>query len=374
MFKDQQYDTSTIYDIQDYNIKIFDILIDRTNKIIKIVEDIEKLEELVQDEDIFKDPAIQITLDDFKEILPNYVVTNIVSAMINSDEYNYEPYIQHITRAILHNIDSLFIIYKDEDTISIESNFEYFLGGVEEWAAAVELVRQEEGWGASRGRQKGKAKQRTNKKGEPIEPSPDRPGEPTSGELSAILWQYKIYMPGREGASVQRWSRKSKSFVDVTERYTTKYSETILKRLAHIPIDKAPFWYLLEHGNSIRFDNAVGNKKYPIVSPTHVVQDMERELSKQFRLQLDINLDKIKKAFDENFKKYYETDWDTVDLKVDEWIDINKPDTVPSPNGPKYEKILPLGSGLNAYAYPGGIEQIRRKGQFTKGGRRVIGK
>ena len=202
------------------------------------------------------------------EILKLYTL----QACIASEEYNYEPYINHLMGAVQLNENEIIklkpINTSRPSEIIIDIDFSP-LGLIDEWAYATDAARKALDVGKS-----------------PI-------------GAASKMWAEKIYGAGREGKSVTR--RTKNGNIDVTEKYAEKYESTVLMRLAYLEDNKAPFWYLIEHGN-ISTPMSRGGDPYPIVKPQNFTVAIEKILRTEFVLLFNLYKIEAKKLVDEFFK------------------------------------------------------------------------
>jgi hypothetical protein len=183
----------------------------------------------------------------------NFLVTEAVRAIVITQEFNYDLYVNHLLSAMEANQKKLIAIHPrvGEKAIIVKVSFN-ILGKPEQWGKAIKAYRQQKGLGKSRG----------------------QIGE--YGELSSHFWREKYYGSAREGTQVKKIYKTSRPSRDVTKKYKGKYRETIAGRLAILPSNKAPFWYLIEHGNA---DVSLGidpeGVPYPTFGPTNFVRNTE---------------------------------------------------------------------------------------------------
>jgi hypothetical protein len=188
------------------------------------------------------------------EILRAYTL----KACIDSEEYNYPPYINHLMGALKSNENEIIKLlptkapYLSGNSV-VKVDFSV-LGGIEEWADITETVRGVLGVGKSK------------------------------IEAASRMWREKIYRAGREGGKVPRRIKNKEGgydVVDITADYVDRYAMTIDLRLSYLPGNKAPFWYLIEYGNASSAMSR-GGKAYPIVKAQNFVDTIEKVIQAEF--------------------------------------------------------------------------------------------
>ncbi len=97
-------------------------------------------------------------------------------------------------------------------------------------------------------------------------------GGHTGTAQAPAIWRYGIYTP----ASFWRGGKGSKVYKSLPS-----YEEVISERLDAWG-DKAPYWYLIEHGN------AGGGREFPTVRPTNFLKTLARAISKLQRIASDV--------------------------------------------------------------------------------------
>jgi hypothetical protein len=199
--------------------------------------------------------AFAASLEKINQIAIDVLIRRAVEAAIETEEYNYDLYINHLITALNLNRNELITItpIKDAFKASIKINLNP-LGGIEEWGAAVNNVREDKNLGKTKG-------------------------------AASKIWKEKIYRVDREGGKVYKYfkgrGKDSKTELkDITERYVGKYKETIEARLSRLDPKKAPFWHLINEGNvSIGLGKG---EPYPSFSGTYFVHHTELELQRRF--------------------------------------------------------------------------------------------
>jgi hypothetical protein len=209
----------------------------------------------------------------------------------------------HLLEAIRINQDSLIYIKMDESFIEpIVALDLSVLGGVELWEAVVKEVRKENAWGKTRGF--------------PItdHATETYPNESTEyNDLASRMWAEKIYGVDREGKQIKKVIKKkskkgkiSEVVTDTTEKYIGKYISTVMERLAFLPRDKAPYWYIIEHGNAggVPGFEDIGTA-YPTVPPSRISDRIETNIKAIFKSVFANRLERVEeemvKVFAEEF-------------------------------------------------------------------------
>lgn len=250
-------------------------------------------------------------MDYLSNIYKDVVRTTIMAACMESVEYNYDLYVNHLLTAVDLNLDGNMIVIDqpsnyDRPAIRVDLSV---LGSIDQWADAVVATREAMGMGKMHSRDIG---------------------------IASEKWARYIYGVDREGRTVTRTKKvkgeggESKTeTVDVTDKYRGKYRETITTRLSLLPVDKAPFWYLLEHGNT-GGGMGDGGTPYPAVHPLYMERKIKAALILEFKNAYDrfkeeaedIISNTIREDFDLSLGDYEEIDDDYV-VKIDkEVLDI----------------------------------------------------
>lgn len=97
-------------------------------------------------------------------------------------------------------------------------------------------------------------------------------GGHTGTEIAPAIWKYGIYTP----ISFWKGGKGSRVF-----RNLPSYDEVISERLEAWG-DKAPYWYLIEHGN------AGGGREFPSVKPTNFIKNLSRAVKKAESAVIDV--------------------------------------------------------------------------------------
>ena len=189
----------------------------------------------------------------------NFLIIEAVRATVATQEFNYDLYVQHLLGAMEANKESLIGIIprkqKRQVEVKINANF---LGKPEEWGKAIKAYREQ--------RNLGKVSKQNKKVGSKI-------------------WKEKVYGVGREGGQVKRYYKRKEANIDVTDKYKNLYRETVEGRLAILSGNKAPFWYLIEHGNAQAGDKLkldTDGVPYPSFGPTNFVRNSEKAIASAF--------------------------------------------------------------------------------------------
>ncbi len=188
----------------------------------------------------------------------NFLVTAAVKAVVATQEFNYDLYIEQLLSAMEANKETLIgiIPYVRKKAIEVKVGLNS-LGKPEEWGKAIKDYRGQ--------RSLGKITK-------------------LNVDIGSKIWKEKIYGVGREGGQVKR-SYKETGSKDVNSKYKDLYRDTIIGRLANVPSDKAPFWYLIEHGNAekgkkLKLDT--DGVPYPVFGATNFVRNTEEAVTSAF--------------------------------------------------------------------------------------------
>lgn len=264
---------------------VLENLANKAEKLVDIAEIVNNIEDEIERNSFVEKQAFILTLNQMQSELPNILTAGILESCIRSKEFNYPPFISHLTDVALKNIDDILTFEpgSDPDKINIEVKFD-ILGTADEWAEIAKSVRAEHGWGKSRGAQ--------------------YEGE----DLASRKWR-EIYQVDREGKKVtkkhitknKKTGKTTVKVIDMTERLRGKYTDTIKERLSLIP-NKAPYWYIIEHGNSVQFGGGSG-VPYPEVAPVNMSSIIENKLQNIFDKTVQTYKDKAEELFLEDFYK-----------------------------------------------------------------------
>lgn len=146
-------------------------------------------------------------------------------------------------------MDELYVVIPNEKTkrVWIFIDIEKYAGNVNEYFEAVELAKTQGGFGK--------------------EADPDK---------ASIFWRDNIYKPARE-ASVGRPSKQG-------SLQRQQYWTTIALRVGNMA-EKAPWWYILEHGNN--FIAKGEGQPYPSHGAQRFVEISERIIQEIFNQAID---------------------------------------------------------------------------------------
>lgn len=194
-----------------------------------------------------------------------FLTTEALKSIVASEEFNYDLYVDHFLTALEINEQEIIGIIPHENTqqVQVKINLDP-LGDVEDWGKAIKAYREQAGLGKIKAHALDKQKGAT---------------------VSSKVWAEKIYGVEREGISVSKYFKKTEQRRDITERYRGKYRETVAGRLANIPggESKAPFWYLIEHGNAdVNMGLDADGVPYPVYGPTNFRRNSELAILKAF--------------------------------------------------------------------------------------------
>jgi len=240
---------------------LFNKISNRSSIIIKAVNKIDNVLDIEYSRNIINKIAFHQALLFIKSKAAEILILSFEEAAMSTEEYNYDLYLNRLASALFSHAEEIITFMPIANTIKFGLNLES-LGTVDEWEAAVEKVRNE------------------------------ILGTTSDPEVASRMWEEKIYKTGREGKSIYRTKKvKDKRYksgyreekVDVTDRYRGKYRETIAMRLSFISPDKAPFWYLIEHGN-IGIGFARGGTEYPSNPPARVIDSIADNLYQYFEV------------------------------------------------------------------------------------------
>lgn len=247
-------------DVERDERKLLKRLGENADTLSNILEDVDKTLDKVKYENTVYNMAFMNALNFIQSHALDAVVVAAKLGCIGSKEFNYFPYIEHLTSAIKNNTEGLVeiipLVEKKDVEIKLNLNI---LGNINMWADAVQTVRnnlQELG---------------LSKRAYVSEPA-----------AASRMWREKIYRTGREGGKVSRTRKKKdgkEEKIDVTSQYKDRYKNTVLARLGEIPRGKAPYWYLIEHGNvNITMSPNRGGVAYPTFEGTHFTEVARNKL------------------------------------------------------------------------------------------------
>jgi hypothetical protein len=262
-------------DIRQLRENLFAKISNRCHVLTKTLQKVEGIESYEAGRDIVEGLACIEALNYMKSgtIILDTILYAFIDACYQTKEYNYDLYIERLTSAIRANYNEIVFLSSDGKNVSFRINLDP-LGDITEWAAAVEATREALGIGKVAERDMA---------------------------MASHMWMEKIYKTGREGRTIHRTKKvkgeggKSEtSMVDVTEKYVMKYRQTIEMRLSLIPSNHAPFWYLIVHGNADA-PFGEGGTPYPNVTPSNVIQEIDRTLTQVYEMAYTTYLAKADK-------------------------------------------------------------------------------
>jgi len=216
-----------------------------------------------------------------KSVATKVLIESALRACVQTGEYNYPPFTSKLTAAIINNGPSIFGAFFADEKIKIDL---FPLGHADQWVAAANAVRLRYNIGESR------------KAGRSI------------GNMPAAykFWMEKIYKPAREGQPVpekprqvslspemQRMGRLLKPKVSADQQ--EKYDKVIKDRLAQFSNREAPFWQIINYGNTT-VGHGGKSAPYPLFEPTNFVGDAEKILTSLFRESISIWEPKVEAA------------------------------------------------------------------------------
>lgn len=187
------------------------------------------------------------TMNFLSENYDKIILKTVIESANKTKEYSYEPYLVHLIGAININMEKLITMEKPSDSWSPPGWKIDFspLGTVDEWAAIVDAIRK------------------LIQLKRPYNPSFKDIGRV---DLASKKWK-EYYQADREGGD---------------KKYSGKYANTVALRLALTPKDKAPFWYLIEHGNASNSGMPGDGIPYPKFAATDMQKEIRTQLSREF--------------------------------------------------------------------------------------------
>lgn len=224
------------------------------------VLDLDRTLTIIEKEDIIFNKAFLEASDFVKNYAIDYLQLEVRKAAAVSKEYDYPPFLIRLLEAIrIHQNEILQIVpHREREEVEVIIDMSP-LGDIDEYVQVVRKAKEALGLG---------------KIGDSL--------------AASKIWREKIYRVDREGGTVPRTRKDRKtgsiSVEDVTSKYKGKYERTILTRLAFLSADKAPYWYLLEHGTT--GDIGTRSKRgtpYPSFGPTNFVSKSEFAIAKAFK-------------------------------------------------------------------------------------------
>jgi hypothetical protein len=164
-----------------------------------------------------------------------FLITAATDALQRVPEFNHPIYSVDLLNACSDNRSITISLAENKVVVTI--NLNETAGNIEEYAAAVAAARKVLDANKAESNKFG---------GKNI----------TSGKLASKMWFEKIYSVDRLGKSNvprKRYNRSTKEYeiINVADKYQGKYLETMaLRKSYYMSGHPAPWWYLLEHGNT----------------------------------------------------------------------------------------------------------------------------
>jgi hypothetical protein len=247
-----------------------------------------------------KSIAFSNAVDYVSNYAQQFIINQANLACESSVEFNYLPFVSRLTSAISENFDELIEINYNTDLNSLTFDIimhPQVLGNIEEYAQAVEKVREE------------------IRSESPL-------AMKSSPDMRSHFWKEKLYGAAREGNTVKRRKKKrggaisikdgraifeegESEEIDKTQEYIQKYEETIIKRLSYCSSGKAPFWELIDSGNSIEMSSDIDGKAYPSVRPTNFISTTRYTIKEAFKNAYK----EFQKIIDEKYSELFKSDW-----------------------------------------------------------------
>jgi hypothetical protein len=216
--------------------------------------------------------------DEGTESIALRVLTQVaLDACAESKEYDYGLFTKRLTGAIIANADNIFRVFIAGKKINIDLSPLGFTG---QWIAAAAAARQKFDIGKSR-----LAKKRIG-----------------GVHAASQFWMEKIYKPAREGKAIPQKRKKSELPPSleasghllqpkVATSPKEKYDKIIKERLSYFSEKQAPFWEILDKGNTT-IKGGEGTP-YPIFGPTEFVDKAAKILTALFRQSISIYEPKV---------------------------------------------------------------------------------
>ena len=226
-----------------------------------------------------------------------------LEACVKTGEFNYEPYVSHLLNAIDSHIDKIIKIDmrtgRGAPPKELKMKLDFTpLGTISSWISAITSFR-----GGKLGRTRGITKWKGK--------GSSRRGQ----DLASSMWREKIYMVDREGGQVIRLKKRTTvnkktgeertttETINETAKFKGKYGETIRGRLSYLEPGTAPYWYLIEHGNSLlQFG---GGTPYPKFAPTNFIRETELLFMEMWKRAYGQMVGKVEKVITSEFYKAY---------------------------------------------------------------------
>lgn len=214
------------------------------------------LAQIRDDNVIIKDAFLKVVEKAIPK-LNEYFMEQVVAGAMRSGEYAYGPYLQQLVKAAKNVTITPSLDKTNRFIIKVDTSK---FGHIDEWATAVKATRRQ-------------LEAESNSKFK------NKKARKFNIDLASHMWKEKIYRPAREGSTYSKriYDRKTRSYSEATLGDTGKYDRTIELRLANLPDSShAPFWYLLEHGNTNVKTLSAGGTPYPVVQPQRIVEKFTR--------------------------------------------------------------------------------------------------
>lgn len=219
-------------------------------------------------EDAIYDIAFAKALERAGKIATSILITNALDAIQSTDEYKIPEYTLGLFKAI-RDPKTIEVVRKGKKSILVDVriNLDKTAGKLEVYAHSVKRYRT--------------ILEKRKKRGK------ERNSPPTPIALASKMWAEKFYSAARNGTPVFR-KRKVRGTdqeyrVDLNAQYSAKYWETIRGRMAFWGGAAAPWWSLLENGNTgIKMSSDIGGQPFPINAPTHFVAKSKEQIKLAF--------------------------------------------------------------------------------------------
>jgi hypothetical protein len=225
-----------------------------------------------------------VLLDDsIQATAVGFLTTSATNALEQAPEFNHPIFITDLFAACSH-AESIKIFLL-EGKIKVEIDLNKTAGNIAEYAAAVENARK----------QLDAEKATINKRGGKNK---------TPGRLATEMWFEKIYSVDRLGkGDVPRkvYNRHTREYeiINVVDKYKGKYFETMaLRKSFYMTGHSAPWWYLLEYGNTkvVGFGDRGGYAK-PSNPATHFVKNAKKEIENFLDGRIESEREKLKQGY-----------------------------------------------------------------------------
>ena len=251
------------WDVEVEGIKLVEAIEDRSEELLEILEDFKSIYNEIVDRNAVFARAFTFAYELVEEKALDFLLNNIKKALINSVEFNYPLFINHLLQAVVIGYNeggmiSIIIDSDNQEVVGVRVDMSN-LGSVEEYADAVIAARDALKIGTISTR---------------------------FADVRSKIWREKIYGVAREGVRVFReyyekgkrstivklkddelnFDDSSGEIVDVTHKYEGLYDRTIQMRLDILGPNRAPYWEIINYG-SIGFLRDIGGTPYPANIP-----------------------------------------------------------------------------------------------------------